>query len=110
VQTFMMLFLGLAAAPGAEDQVTHDYNKQWGEYLAGLASAGSLESGAPFAPSGETVTRDSVSPVELQPLDIGGYALITAASLEEAVRIAKRAPHIALGGTTIVRPCFSGGM
>lgn len=105
----MMLFIGLAATPRADDHVTQDYNRQWGEYLGGLASAGALESGAPFAPTGQTVTRDSVSPLELQSVDIGGYALVNAASIEEAVEIAQRAPHIALGGTTIVRPCLSVG-
>jgi hypothetical protein len=38
-------------------------------------------------------------------VEIGGYTLINVQSLDAAIDIARRAPHIAIGGTTIVRPC-----
>jgi hypothetical protein len=109
VQKFMMLFVGLVARPEAGDERTQDYNEQWNDYMRELGRAGALESGAPFEPAGRTVGRDGVSPVELGEVDIGGYCLIAAESLDAAVEIAERAPHIALGGTTIVRPCAATG-
>jgi hypothetical protein len=103
---FMMLYVGLAARPEADDEQTRDYNTQWLGYMAGLARDGALESGAPLEPDGRVVQRDSVAQFELSTPDIGGYAVIDAGSLEAAVEIARDAPHIALGGTTIVRPCI----
>jgi hypothetical protein len=105
----MMLYVGLAAQTEADDQQTRDYNAQWMDYMAGLARDGALESGAPLEPDGRVVQRDSVAPFEVSTPDIGGYAVIDAESLEAAVEIARRAPHIALGGTTIVRPCIAVG-
>jgi hypothetical protein len=32
--------------------------------------------------------------------------VVSAASLDDAIAIAREAPHMALGGTTIVRPCI----
>jgi len=109
MQTFMMLYVGLAARPTAEDNQTRDYNERWGSYMGELAAAGALESGAPFAADGKLVGRESVEPLELGEVDIGGYAIINAESLDAAVELAKRAPHIELGGTTIIRPCVPVG-
>jgi hypothetical protein len=106
---FMMLYVGLAARPTADDRETQDYNQRWTEYMRELATSGVLESGAPLAPGGQEVTRDSVSPFEPADIDIGGYALVSADSLDAATEIAKRAPHIALGGRTIIRPCIDVG-
>jgi hypothetical protein len=51
-----------------------------------LATIGVLESSAPLAPDGKSVQRDMISPVELAQVDIGGYAVIKAESLEAAGR------------------------
>jgi hypothetical protein len=52
------------------------------------------------------VKKEVVTDLQLQQEDIGGYLLIRAESMDEAVEIARQAPHMALGGTTIVRPCL----
>jgi len=106
---FMLLFQGLAARPDAGDARTQDYNRRWGEYMGGLAREGKLESGAPFVPSGKQLKGESVSELELAEVDIGGYILLEADSIHEAVDIALRAPHVGLGGGTIVRPCVELG-
>ena len=106
---FMLLFQGLAARPDAGDARTQDYNRRWGEYMGGLARDGRLESGAPFVPSGKQLKGEAVSDLELATFDIGGYILLEADSIEEAVEIALRAPHVELGGATIVRPCVELG-
>jgi hypothetical protein len=105
MQKFMLLFVGRTAQSDAEDAQTQDYNSRWRDYMAGLARDGALESGAPL----EAVGRDSVAALEIADVDIGGYLVISAESLDAAVDIARRAPHIALGGTTIVRPCVTIG-
>jgi hypothetical protein len=38
-------------------------------------------------------------------VDIYGYLLVNASSLDEVVDIVRQAPHTELGGKTIIRPC-----
>jgi hypothetical protein len=107
---FILLFQGRAAAdPDASDAQTQDYNRRWGEYMGGLARDGKLESGAPLLPSGKVLKGTDVSDLELAEFDTGGYMLLQADSIDEAVEIALRAPHVELGGGTIVRPCLELG-
>jgi hypothetical protein len=106
---FMLLFVGLAAAPQASDDQTRDYNDRWGEWMGGLARDGALRGGAPFEPGGKRVERDDAADLVLDRVDVGGFALVEAPSLDAAVAIAQTAPHMALGGTTLVRPCVPVG-
>jgi len=103
---FMLLLVGRAAQPGAPDDQTRNYNARWMEYFGGLARSGKLRAGAPFADTGKIVQQDAVSDVQLDQVDIGGFLLIEADSVETAAQIAAGAPHIALGGSVIVRPCL----
>ena len=103
---YMLLLTGRAAQPQATDAETRDYNARWMEYLGGLARSGVLRAGAPFAATGQVVQRGSVGDAELGEVDIGGFLLVEAESAEAAVQIAEQAPHIALGGSVIVRPCL----
>ena len=107
--TFLLLFVGRAAAPDAEDATTRNYNQQWAAYMGGLAQHGVLRGGAPLEPTGVTVSRDGTEPFAMADIDIGGYLVIEAESLDAAAEIAQGAPHIALGGTTIVRACLPTG-
>lgn len=106
---FLLLFVGLTAQPDANDAQTVDYNRQWVEYMGGLGQAGKLRSGAPLEAGGKTVSKDGATDFVPEDVDIGGFLVIAADSPEEAAEIASRAPHIALGGTTIVRPCLPTG-
>jgi hypothetical protein len=103
--TYLLLFIGRPGAPDANDAQTADYNRRWGEYMGGLAQAGRLRAGAPLENAGTAVSADRVDELELADVDIGGFIVVEADSLEAADEIAAGAPHIALGGTTIVRPC-----
>jgi hypothetical protein len=105
VAKFLLLMEGLSARPSAPDEQTAAYNRKWAEWAGSLASSGVLESGLPLTATATEVTKDSVADLPLAATDIYGYLLINAASLDEAVDIARQAPHIELGGRTIVRPC-----
>ena len=102
----ILLLAGRAAQPQATDTETRNYNARWMEYFAALARSGVLRAGAPFADTGKIVQLGAVSDIELREVDIGGFLLIEAESAEAAVQIAEQAPHIALGGSVIVRPCL----
>lgn len=103
---YMLLLAGRAAQPQATDTETRDYNARWMEFFGALGRSGALRAGAPFANTGKIVQLDTVSDIELREVDIGGFLLIEAESAEAAVQTAKQAPHIALGGSVIVRPCL----
>jgi hypothetical protein len=99
-----LLFRGLAAAPDATDEQTVEYNERWIRWSGELASSGALVAGGPLEPRGRLVTSQGPAELELERVDIGGFLLIDAQSEEAAIDVAGRAPHIALGGSTIVRP------
>jgi hypothetical protein len=103
---FLFLMLGLPGDPNAGDAETQAYNTKWGTYMASLAQRGALESGAPLEPIAKAVTSRVVSDAKLGTPDTYGYMVVSAASLDDAIAIAREAPHMALGGTTIVRPCI----
>jgi hypothetical protein len=102
---FLFLMHGLPGQPNAGDEQTQAYNRKWGAYMGSLAQRGALESGAPLQPIAKAVSSGSVSDAKLGTPDIYGYMVVNAASLDDAIAIAREAPHMALGGTTIVRPC-----
>ena len=97
--------LGLSGDPNAGDAQTQAYNLKWREYMDSLARRGALESGAPLAPAGKTVSKKAMEDTKLTTPDIYGFMVVNAPSLDDAIAIAREAPHIALGGETIVRPC-----
>jgi len=103
---FLFLMFGLPGQPNAGDEQTQAYNRKWGEYMGSLAERAALESGAPLEPVAKAVGNGSVSDAKLGSPDIYGYMVVNADSIDDAIAIAREAPHIALGGTTIVRPCI----
>jgi len=102
---FLFLMFGLPGQPNAGDDETQAYNHKWRAYMGSLAHRGALESGAPLEPTAKAVTSGSVSDAQLGSPDLYGYMVVNAASLDDAIAIARDAPHMALGGITIVRPC-----
>jgi len=103
---FLFLMLGLPGEPNAGDDQTQAYNRKWGTYMGSLAQRGAPESGAPLQPIAKAVSTGTVSDAKLGTPDIYGYMVINTDSLDDAIAIAREAPHIALGGSTIVRPCI----
>ena len=102
---FLFLMFGLPAQPNAGDDQTQAYYRKWGAYTRSLAQRGALESGAPLETTAKTVTSGSVGDAKHGTPDIYGYMVANAGSLDDAIAIAREAPHMALGGATIVRPC-----
>ena len=102
---FLFLMQGLPGEPNAGDEQTQAYSRKWGAYMGSLAQRGALESGAPLQPIAKAISRGSVDDAKLGIPDIYGYMVVKADSLDDAIAIAREAPHMALGGTTIVRPC-----
>jgi hypothetical protein len=106
MKKFVLLFVGRTAAPEAEDAVTRDYNQRWVAWMRDLGARGLMEAGLPMEPTGREVGRDGVTDYQAADVDVGGLLIVRAEGLDEAVEIARSAPHIALGGSTIVRPAI----
>jgi hypothetical protein len=84
-------------------------------YASGLAAQGKLRGGAPLDPPARGATvrkrRGTVSAVDGPYIEtkevVGGYFIVEAGSLEEAVELAKGCPAAAFGGVE-VRPVIPG--
>jgi hypothetical protein len=103
---FLLLMEGLGADPSATDETTRAYNQKWMDWIGSLIKAGTLESGLPLQPVAKEVTKDAVTDRPLQTVDIYGYMVVKAESLDEVVEIVRQAPHTELGGMTIIRPAL----
>ena len=72
---------------------------------AGLIASGALDSGRPLEASGKVVEKETVADFQPEDIGIGGYLIINAASLDDAALMMQGSPHMAVGGSAIVRPC-----
>jgi hypothetical protein len=106
---FMLLFVGLTAPELADDSQTQAYTARWADWMSGLARDGAFASGGPFLATGKRVYRHAKVDFVVDTVDIGGYALIDVASIDDAAKVAEQAPHTVLGGSTIIRPIMARG-
>lgn len=97
---------------GGQDAELSDRNDVMGEmmgYVTGLLGDGTLTGGSPLHPASEARTVRARSdrvivtdgPYTETKEVIGGYFVIDAGSLDEAVRIAERCPAAAYGGVEV---------
>jgi hypothetical protein len=82
-------------APDEESAVVREY----GQWAVGLRGEGRSVTGERLGDAAATVP-----PLDRPAPDLRGYFLISAASLEDAVAVARRCPHARRGGHVIVRP------
>jgi len=97
---FMFLFVRLHEP---EIQTQQTLGSEW---LASLAE-GVVDSCAPFEMDAQLVTKDAARDFAQGETHFGGYMIVNAASLDQAVRIAQGSPHARLGGRIVVRAVVS---
>ena len=107
MQQFLVLTVGRALDPQDGDERTQAYMGEWQAWVGGLVASGALDSGRPLEPGGKVVDKDGVNDYVPEEIGIGGYLIINAESLQDAAKIAQGSPHIAIGGSAIIRPCLS---
>lgn len=83
--------------------------QQWNDWYDELAAEGKVQHGHPLDPQGRIVSGPRGERVVDGPFAeakeaIGGYFLLTVASLDEATAIAQRCPSLPLGMRIEVRP------
>jgi hypothetical protein len=106
---FVILVFGsgeaVAQLPEAKRQA---HMQQWDEWVNKLQADGTYAGGSPLLPAARTISgkEAKVSEGFYVPNNdhaVGGYILISAGSLDEAVEIAKGCPTFELDGTVEVR-------
>jgi hypothetical protein len=96
---FVFLFHG-GIAPRAEAE---KYIQDFRSWTSELAQKGILTGGLPLARSGKIVSQNTVDSFQFSQDSVSGYAEVEAASLDEALEIAKGCPSIHYGGKVEVR-------
>jgi hypothetical protein len=106
----MKEYLFLLRAGKPMDEKTEAENKSelqaWGAYMGKLMQNGNMSGGLPLVSGGKTV---SASGTTAEPVTsakegiVGGYLIVKADSLDQAVEFARDCPHIANEGNIEVR-------
>jgi hypothetical protein len=87
----------------------------WAEYSQNLATAGKIRAGERLRPSASATTLRlngsgsrllSDGPYAETKEQLGGYFVVEAKDLDEAVELAAAMPHLADGGTVEIRPIW----
>lgn len=91
---YTLLFKGGYAKPEEEEA----HNKEWGVWMGGLGEK--AVDGLPFGNGKKTVKGPENHVTNGG--EYTGYIIVNADSIDDAVEIAKSAPHQKLGGTTEV--------
>ena len=89
--------------------------QEWTEYSQNLATAGKIRAGERLRPSASATTLRlngngsrllSDGPYAETKEQLGGYFVVEAKDLDEAVELASGMPHLADGGTVEIRPIW----
>jgi len=106
MKQFMLIFRNekIDAQPSAEQMQM--VMQQWQTWISGLANDGIYSGTNRLLPEGKTIKANKVVTdgpyMEVREM-VGGYVIIKARSLEEAVSLAKGCPHLSYGGNVEVR-------
>jgi len=96
-----------SAVPMGSPEQMQAVTKQWMDWIGSIAAQNKLiDRGNRLIPSGKVVRPANVitdGPYTEIKESIGGYSLVKAASIEEAVEMAKGCPVLTVGGNVEVR-------
>jgi hypothetical protein len=106
---YLLLFRGAGWEKSLSPEELQTLMAQWVSWYEGLQKQGKLKGSNPLFPQGKLVSGKKGKVVADGPFAeskeaIGGYFLIEAASLDEAIEIARGWPILDVGCTVEVRP------
>jgi hypothetical protein len=107
MEKFIYLFRG-GANPNLSTEAMQAHMKKWMVWMESLGKKGSLVGGEPLQPSGKQVSGKNKSVtdgpfVEAKEM-VGGYLIVNAKDIDEAVEISKGCPIFDMDGKLEVRP------
>ena|ERR1700743_1465026 len=106
MQEYLLLLRGGTPAASKTEAQNKAEMQAWGVYMGDLGKKGQLVGGLPLVSGGAVVSSKTTTsePVKSAAEGIvGGYLIIKADNLKQAVEIAKACPHIAGDGNIEVR-------
>jgi len=117
MQYMLLIYDDEKAAWKANEQQRGAMFQQYGQFTEGIRKSGAFVAGAPLQASGtattvrgkngKAVTTDG--PFAETKEQLGGYYLVEAKNLDEALAIAGRIPSVGAGGAVEVRPIMEMG-
>lgn len=107
MEKFMLIFHGGQADHLSPDEMQAHMGK-WLAWVQQLSQEGRYDSGEPLLPGGKLLSGTGGKVVTDGPYTegkevVGGYLIVNAKDMDEAVSIAKACPDFDLGGTVQVR-------
>ncbi len=108
MEKFMLIFRNNPAAfeAAAPEQMQANIQR-WMTWMNDLAQAGKLAGAEELTPSAKVVTNKQVvtdGPFTESKEIVGGFVIINAANIDEALEIAKNCPNLEFEGSVEVRP------
>src|ERR1051325_9206118 len=100
---------------GTEDRTNGvDRHEEWGAYTEQLAASGKIRGGERLRPAASATTLRisggkrllSDGPFAETKEQLGGFYLVDASNLDEAVELASKMPHLQDGGSVEIRPIW----
>ena len=107
MKEFMMLFRSEKNdAPAPSPEQMQEMVKVWQDWIGGIAAQGKFVATNALGGQGKTIQGNKVISdgpyTELKEI-VGGYIIVKAADLDEAVKLADGCPTLAMGGKVEVR-------
>ncbi|RYD38834.1 MAG: hypothetical protein EOP87_00675 [Verrucomicrobiaceae bacterium] len=105
---YLLLFRGTDWHRGLSIDEIRDVMSRWEAWYGGVVEAGKMIAASPLENEGKLVSgRDKVvadGPFAESKETVGGFFMVNAASMEEALELAKDCPALPYGLTVEVRP------
>jgi len=106
-ENYLLLFRSVDWYKGLPEEKVQEIVTNWMDWYAGLVKSGVVESGRPLAPEGRVVSAAgaiSDGPFAEAKETVGGYFILNAATMDEAVAVARQCPGLPYGVNVEVRP------
>lgn len=106
---YLLLFRSTNWYSDLSDEKVQEIVTKWMDWYSGLVKSGVVESGRPLAAEGKVVggkdgTTISDGPFAEAKETVGGYFIVNAKTIDEAVAVAQQCPGIPYGVRVEVRP------
>ena len=106
-ENYLLLFRSVDWYKGLPEEKVREIVADWMDWYARLVKNGVVESGRPLAPEGRVVSGAgaiSDGPFAEAKETVGGYFVLNAATMNEAVAVARQCPGLPYGVNVEVRP------
>jgi hypothetical protein len=104
---YLLLFRSATWYRDLDQEKANEIVAKWMDWYAGLVKSGVVETGRPLANEGKTVTAPGVvkdGPFAEAKETVGGYFIVNAKSIDDAVAVANGCPALPYGVQVEVRP------